>query len=151
MAATREVLVRKLCLLLVGLGLVPVLPILLVSVSTAEQEPNIRFIMQRKLDHAHSLLEALVTEDFETLEDSAGALRALSEESGWFVMMTPEYTERSTAFRRSVMEIENSAKEKNLDRAALGYVDMTLQCIRCHQFLRGTARADWNGLLLPRN
>ena len=88
--------------------------------------------------------EALATTD-------AGALRALSEESGWFVMMTPEYTERSTAFRRSVMEIENSAKEKNLDRAALGYVDMTLQCIRCHQFLRGTARADWNGLLLPRN
>ena len=147
MAATREVLVRKLALLLVGLGLVPVL---VVSVSTAEQEPNIRFIMQRKLDHAHSLLEALVTEDFETLEDSAGALRALSEESGWFVMMTPEYTERSTAFRRSVMEIEKSAKEKNLDRAALGYVDMTLQCIRCHQFLRGTAKADLNGLLLPR-
>jgi hypothetical protein len=147
MAATREVLVRKLALLLVGLGLAPVL---VVSVSTAEQEPNIRFIMQRKLDHAHSLLEALVTEDFETLEDSAGALRALSEESGWFVMMTPEYTERSTAFRRSVMEIEKSAKEKNLDRAALGYVDMTLQCIRCHQFLRGTAKADLNGLLLPR-
>lgn len=138
---------RKLALLLVGLGLAPVL---VVSVSTAEQEPNIRFIMQRKLDHAHSLLEALVTEDFETLEDSAGALRALSEESGWFVMMTPEYTERSTAFRRSVMEIEKSAKEKNLDRAALGYVDMTLQCIRCHQFLRGTAKADLNGLLLPR-
>ena len=148
MAATREVLVRKLALLLVGLGLVPVL---VVSVSTAEQEPNIRFIMQRKLDHAHSLLEALVTEDFETLEDSAGALRALSEESGWFVMMTPEYTERSTAFRRSVMEIEASAKEKNLDRAALGYVDMTLQCVRCHQFLRGTARADLNGVLRPRN
>ena len=130
---------RNLALPLAGLGLV----LLLVGsvLSLEEQEPNLRFIMQRKLDHAHSLLEALITEDFETLEDSAGALRVLSEEAGWFVITTPEYTERSTTFRRAVAEIEQSAKEKNLDRAALGYVDMTLQCVRCHQFLRGTARA----------
>lgn len=135
---------RNLALPLVGIGLVAVLAGSLLSFE--EQEPNLRFIMQRKLDHAHSLLEALITEDFETLEDSAGALRALSEEAGWFVITTPEYTERSTSFRRAVTEIEQSAKEKNLDRAALGYVDMTLQCVRCHQFLRGTARAG----LLPK-
>ena len=130
---------RNLALPLAGLGLVLVLVGSVLS--REEQEPNLRFIMQRKLDHAHSLLEALITEDFETLEDSAGALRVLSEEAGWFVITTPEYTERSTTFRRAVAEIELSAKEKNLDRAALGYVDMTLQCVRCHQFLRGTARA----------
>jgi hypothetical protein len=136
--------VSKLALPFAGIGLVLVL---IGSVlSFEEQEPNLSFIMQRKLDHAHSLLEALITEDFETLEDSAGALRALSEEAGWFVITTPEYTERSTTFRRAVTEIEQSAKEKNLDRAALGYVDMTLQCVRCHQFLRGTARAG----LIPR-
>ena len=135
---------RKLALPLAGLGLVVVL---VGSVFSGEEmEPNLRLIMQRKLDHAHSLLEALITEDFETLEDSAGALRALSEEAGWFVIVTPEYAERSSSFRRAVIEIEQSAKEKNLDRAALGYVDMTLQCVRCHQFLRGAARAS----LFPR-
>jgi hypothetical protein len=112
------------------------------SATNAEQEPNIKLIMQRKLDNAHSILEAVITEDYETMEDAAGALRVLSQEAGWFVLTTPEYTERSTAFRRSVAEIELSAKEKNLDRAALGYVDMTLQCVRCHQLLRGTARAN---------
>lgn len=130
---------KKLALPLAGLGLVLAVGSVL---SHEVQEPNLRFIMQRKLDHAHSILEALITEDFETLEDSAGALRKLSEEAAWFVIMTPEYAERSGSFRRSVAEIEQSAKEKNLDRAALGYVDMTLQCVRCHQFLRGTARAD---------
>jgi hypothetical protein len=135
----KEVVVSRLALPLVGLGMVLVL---VGSVLSSEkQEPNLRFIMQRKLDQAHSILEALITEDFETLEDSAGALRALSEEAGWFVITTPEYAERSSSFRRAVFEIEQSAKEKNLDRAALGYVDMTLQCVRCHQFLRGTARA----------
>lgn len=128
----------KLALPLLGLVFLAVGGVL----SLEEQEPNLRYIMQRKLDHAHSLLEALITGDFETLEDSAGALGKLSEEAGWFVIMTPEYTERSSAFRRAVAEIELSAKEKNLDRAALGYVDMTLQCVRCHQFLRGSARAD---------
>jgi hypothetical protein len=135
----KEVVVSRLALPLLGLGIVLVL---VGSVLSSEkQEPNLRFIMQRKLDQAHSILEALITEDFETLEDSAGALRALSEEAGWFVITTPEYAERSSSFRRAVFEIEQSAKEKNLDRAALGYVDMTLQCVRCHQFLRGTARA----------
>ena len=109
--------------------------------SPSSQEPDIRHIMQRKLDNAHALLEGLMTEDYETLEDSAGALRALSEEAGWFVLSTAEYMERSASFRRAVAEIEQSAKDKDLDGAALGYVDMTLQCVRCHEFLRGTRRA----------
>jgi hypothetical protein len=128
-------------LLPVALGFVAISGGIVLSPASS-QEPNARYIMQRKLDHAHSILEALIMEDFETLEDSAGALRALSEEAAWLVRETPEYTERSTSFRRAVSEIERSAKEKNLDRAALGYVDMTLQCVRCHEFLRGTARAD---------
>jgi hypothetical protein len=109
--------------------------------SGQEEEPNLRYIMQRKLDNAHSVLEALIAEDFETLEDSASVLRALSEEASWFVLETSEYTERSTAFRRAASEIEQAAKEKDTHRAALGYVDMTLQCVRCHQLLRGTRRA----------
>jgi hypothetical protein len=115
---------------------------LVAAISLPAQEPNLRHIMQRKLDHAHSILEALIMEDYETLEDSAGALQKLSEEAGWFVLQTSEYTERSTAFRRAAAEIEASAKERNLDRAALGYVEMTLKCVQCHQYLRGAARAD---------
>jgi hypothetical protein len=112
------------------------------GLSGGTQETNLRFIMQRKLDQAHSILEALVTEDYEALEDSAGALRALSEEAGWFILQTPEYAEKSAAFRAAVAEIEASAKEKDLERAALGYVDMTLQCVRCHRSLRGSSRAS---------
>ena len=106
------------------------------------QEPSLQTIMQRKLDHAHALLEALIVEDFSTLEDSASALLGLSDQAAWFVLNTSEYTQRSTAFRMAVTEIETSAKEQNLEGAALGYVEMTLKCVQCHQFLRGAARAD---------
>ena len=121
-----------------GLGVVAFLG---AAALAPRQESDIDFIMQRKLDHAHAILEALINEDFETLEDSAGAIMALSDEAGWFVLQTPEYNERSRAFRASAAEIESAAKKRNLDGAALGYVDMTLKCVQCHQFLRGTRRA----------
>jgi len=108
---------------------------------SGSQEPDISQIMQRKLDHAHAILEALIVEDYETLEDSADALEKLSEDAAWFVLQTPEYTQRSTAFRYAVMEIKVSAQAKNLEGAALGYVDMTLKCVQCHELLRGTRMA----------
>lgn len=118
-----------------------VLALAFTAVASKSQEPDIEQIMQRKLDHAHAILEALIIEDFETLEDSAAALRALSEEAGWFVLQTPEYAQRSSGFRQAVMQIEASAKGRNLEGAALGYVDMTLKCVQCHELLRGTRMA----------
>ena len=108
---------------------------------SGSQEPDIEQIMQRKLDHAHAILEALIVEDYEALEDSAVALQKLSEEAEWFVLQTPEYTQRSAGFRHAVLEIQASAKDRNLEGAALGYVDMTLKCVQCHQMLRGTQMA----------
>ena len=77
-------------------------------------------------------------EDYETLDDSAGALQTLTGEGGWFVLQTPAYTQRSAGLRHAVLEIETSAKDRNLQGAALGYVDMTLKCVQRHQLLRGT-------------
>jgi len=121
--------------------LVGVVAVGVTAALSGSQEPDIHQIMQRKLDHAHSILEALIMEDYETLVDSAGALQTLSEEAGWFVLQTPEYTQRSTGFRHAVGEIESSAKERNLEGAALGYVDMTLKCVQCHELLRGRQMA----------
>ena len=108
---------------------------------SGSQDPDIDQIMQRKLDHAHAILEALIVEDYETLEDSATSLQKLSEQAEWFVLQTPEYTQRSAGFRQAVLEIQASAKDRSLEGAALGYVDMTLKCVQCHQMLRGTQMA----------
>jgi len=117
------------------------LAVILGAGETASQDTTLERIMQRKLDHAHALLEALIVEDYESLEESAAALQALSREAGWFVLESEEYAERSTAFQLALGEIESSAKKRNLDGAALGYVEMTLKCVQCHEFLRGTRRA----------
>ena len=107
----------------------------------ASQESSLESIMQRKLDYAHVVLEALITEDWEALAEGAANLTALSNQANWFVLNTSEYTERSAAFRRAVAEIASSAEEKNQEGAALGYVEMTLTCVKCHQSLRGARRA----------
>ena len=114
------------------------LAITLASLAVA-QEQDLEQIMQRKLDHSHAILEGLIFADFDALEDSAEALEALSQEAGWFVLQTPEYAQRSAAFRAAVREIGISARERSVEGAALGYVDMTLKCVQCHALLRGRA------------
>jgi len=94
--------------------------------------------MQLKLEHSKEILEGLVTEDYEMVAKGAQALTALSLESAWNVYTTETYLQQSSDFRRSLQVVKDAAKEKNVDRAALGYVNLTVQCLECHRFLRKT-------------
>lgn len=132
---------RKIDLLLTAAAVITAI-VMVAASSASTQEQNLRSIMQLKLDHAHTVLEALITEDFGSLKDSATALGELSNEASWFVLQTPEYTRYSSAFRLAASEIAVSADERNVERAALGYVEMTLKCVQCHQHLRGVGRAS---------
>lgn len=82
------------------------------------------------------MLEALALEDFDSLSRNAQALSLLSLESNWQVLTTEEYLKQSADFRRSLELIRTAAKDKNIDRAALGYVDVTIRCVECHKYLR---------------
>lgn len=101
--------------------------------STSDQ---VKPLMQRKLDRAKNILEGLTMEDFEKIKVNASALKLLSLESGWNVYQTPNYRRQSEDFRRSVDVIVESANEKDINRAALGYVAMTVRCVECHNYMR---------------
>lgn len=92
--------------------------------------------MHRKLEYSKTLLEGLATEDYEKISRNAQSLNLLSLESTWNVLVTEEYLKQSDAFRRALESIRDGAKEKNIDRAALGYVDMTIRCVECHKYVR---------------
>ena len=92
--------------------------------------------MQMKLDHAKGILEGLATEDFQQIAVETQALIALSLQSSWNAHTTVDYLDHSADFRRALNVITKAAHEKNLDRAALGYVNLTVQCIECHRYLR---------------
>ena len=108
------------------------------SQSPAKKDP-IKPVMERKLGHAKSLLEALATEDFPSISRNAQSLSLLSLESSWNTIVTEEYLKQSNAFRNSLESIRDGAKSKNIDRATLGYVDMTIRCVECHKYLKQNA------------
>ncbi|MBC7852875.1 MAG: hypothetical protein IAF94_05525 [Pirellulaceae bacterium] len=101
-----------------------------------QAQDNIAEFMKAKLQHSQQLLKGLATEDFDLIAKNSQAISLLCEDEQWMVMKTPEYVERSTEFRRSADAVTEAAKKKNLEAAALGYVDMTLKCVNCHKYLR---------------
>ena len=60
----------------------------------------------------------------------------ISKSLEWKVLKTPRYELHSNQFRRTLEELTDKAKEKNLDGAALSYVELTLTCVKCHKHVR---------------
>jgi hypothetical protein len=99
-------------------------------------DPKKPTVMQRKLAHSQKVLEGLAINDFGKIGTGAdGLLECLKDES-WKINETEKYLVYTSDFRRRVEGLKKAAKDKNLDAAALAYVDMTLTCIKCHQLLR---------------
>lgn len=100
------------------------------------QPDQLKTFMQRKLELSKNVLEALAMEDFEQLAKNSQGLSLLSMESGWNVLTTEEYMRQSADFRRAVQVITEAARENNIDRAALSYVNLTVRCVECHKYMR---------------
>ena len=92
--------------------------------------------MRLKLQPVKDILEAIALEDFDRISASAERVHLLSLDESWMVMQTDEYRRQSDEFRRSVAVMSKAAKDKNIDGATLGYMQMTLNCVRCHRQLR---------------
>lgn len=93
-------------------------------------------LMQLKLEKAKKILEGLALEDYEMIGKNARSLKLLSLEAGWNVIQTEEYTTQSRDFRRTCDLIAEAAKDKEIGRAALGYVALTVRCVECHAYMR---------------
>src|SRR5262245_58710790 len=93
-------------------------------------------LMEKKLVSAQKVLEGLAKNDLEAVRENAGILNDLSKQAAWKMVETPRYEVYSEEFQRITLKMMNQAKERNLDGAALSYVDMTLMCVKCHQHVR---------------
>jgi cytochrome c556 len=101
-----------------------------------ENEPNISKFMRAKLQHSQKLIESLAVEDYEAMAKSSQEMSLLTLAEQWQVLQTADYLHESMAFRRSADALNAAAKKKNLDGAALAYVEMTMQCVKCHKMIR---------------
>lgn len=98
-------------------------------------------LMKRKLDRSQKLLEGIAVADFKEISKNADDLIFISKQAEWRVMRTPKYEMYSTELRRNAGDLADQARAKNLDGAALAYVELTLTCVKCHKYVRQTRSA----------
>ena len=123
-------------ILLPGCLVAMVLSLGAVLSGSVQAQDNVAVFMKAKLEHSQQVLKGLAMEDFDLIAKHSQAMSLLCEDEIWMVLQTPEYRARSAEFRRSVDAVTEAAKKKNLEAAALGYVDATLKCVSCHKYVR---------------
>lgn len=120
----------------------------------AADPPDVNGLMRKKLQAAQKVLEGIAVTDYDLIGKHAQDLILISKAAEWKVLATPEYELYSSDLRRAAQAIAKSAKEKNIDGAALGYVDLTLACVKCHKHVREVRTAsrglDSRAALTPR-
>ena len=104
-------------------------------------EPDkVAAFMRAKLGHAQNVLEGLAVEDFDLIDKGAQDLALASQAASWQVLQTEDYARHSDEFRRSCNALRTAAKARNLDGAALAWMEVTMKCIQCHKYVRDTER-----------
>ena len=93
-------------------------------------------LMRKKLKHSQAVLEGIALNDFDKIADNADELISISQKAEWVVVKSPTYELYSNQFRKSAESLVKNAKAKNLDGAALDYVDLTMTCVKCHKYVR---------------
>ena len=118
---------------------------------TAKKKRLTQVFMREKLEHSQKVLEGLATEDFKLIRHAAQRMQVMSKATEWEIIEGAEYAQLSAEFRRACEQLAKRAEEKNLDAAAVSYLQMTMACIDCHKFVRGTRIAQHNRNLFPGN
>src|ERR1022692_3586666 len=93
-------------------------------------------LMAAKLKHSQVLLEGIAIGDFKKISASAEELLQLSKTEEWLMYKTPRYEMHSNEFQRAAETLIRKAKDKNIDGTTLAFFDMTMTCVRCHQYVR---------------
>jgi hypothetical protein len=93
-------------------------------------------MMQKKLHSAHIVLDGVAIGDFKKIAQGGEELNRLAKSETWQLIRSPTYERHSADFIRATDNLVKKAREKNMDGAALAYVEMTLSCVRCHQYVR---------------
>ncbi len=93
-------------------------------------------LMAMKLQSSQKLLEGIAIGDFKKITRSAEDLIDLTRTEEWLMHKTPRYEMHSNEFRRAAETLIRKAKDKNMDGTTLAFFEMTMSCVRCHQYVR---------------
>ncbi len=102
----------------------------------AEPQTPVAKFMRAKLANSQSVLEGLVTEDYDLIRVGAQQMIVMSKAAEWNVYPGETYLQDSTEFTDAAKELISRAKSKNIDGATLSYLKLTMSCVKCHNHVR---------------
>ncbi len=106
----------------------------------ADQPPkvdrSVRIFMRQKLEASNQILEGLTTENFALVREGAKTFRQMSAAEKWRLSNDVLYRQYSQEFQQHADRLLEKANAKNLDGAALAWLECTMSCIRCHNHSR---------------
>jgi cytochrome c556 len=97
--------------------------------------------MRAKLANSQSVLEGLVTEDFDLIQNGAEKMVVMTKGAQWKVGAGEEYTADTVRFVDAARDLIQNAKTKNIDGATLSYLQLTMRCVECHKHVRSVKTA----------
>lgn len=107
-----------------------------------ERTKELQQFMRKKLDASNRILEGLVTEDSRLVKSGADELATMCEAETWRISKDVMYRQFSDDFQRVTKLLGESAQAGDLDKAMVRWVDVTMQCVDCHRFVRDKLIAE---------
>lgn len=107
-----------------------------------DPEHSLSRFMRQKLQASNLILEGLCTEDLKMVSDGAETLRKMSTEEKWRVSNDMMYRRYSKEFVNAVEELDHEAKDNDMDGTSMAWVNVTMKCLKCHEWVRNSVIAD---------
>jgi hypothetical protein len=99
------------------------------------QNNQTRQVMHQKLELSETLLAALVTSNWNSLDRNGRALDALTMELGWQVLRLPEFNRYTNTFQRSTAALVDAARARDGEAALPAYNALVASCVDCHRYV----------------
>jgi hypothetical protein len=107
-----------------------------------EPEHALQRFMRQKLQASNLILEGLCTENLKMVSEGSDTLMKMSREEHWRVSNDMMYRRYSEQFVSAVEELKHEADDLDMNGASTAWVDVTMKCLRCHEWVRNTVVAD---------
>ena len=92
--------------------------------------------MKQKLVASQNILAGLTKGDYEAVEKNAQSMLVVGYLEKWVRADIPGYRKMMTDFEYANKALALAARNKNLDGATIGYVQLTISCVQCHKLVR---------------
>jgi hypothetical protein len=106
-----------------------------------EPRKGLSKFMRQKLEASSTVLEGLCTEDLELVSKGSKVLLQMSHEERWRVSADMLYRRYSNEFSAAVEELLKESEDQDMDGTSLAWVNVTMKCLKCHEWVRGTVIA----------